>query len=88
MPRSKATKLEPQTHASDKRGGRMEKKKEICRCLFEKENEQFINLQHLVFSPTQVVIRTATSLRKAFTKTLMHLLLLSEFGDLCLLFAH
>ena len=87
MPRSKATKLKPHTHASDKRGGRTEKK-EICRWLFEKENEQFINLQHLVFSPTQVVIRTATSLRKAFTKTLMHLLLLSEFGDLCLLFAH
>lgn len=59
-------------------------KKERCQWVFERENERFISLQHLVFSPTQVVIQTVTSLWKAFTETLMHLLLLNEFSDLCL----
>ena len=63
MPRSKATaKLEPQTHASDERGGlyrdqdsyRKKKRKDFYEFSKKKTNNSL--LQHLVFSPTQFVI--------------------------------
>lgn len=62
MPRSKAAaKLEPQTHASDERGGLYrgqdsyrKKRKDFYEFSKKKTNNSL--LQHLVFSPTQFVI--------------------------------